>query len=86
VPADLAQSALSVQSSLYSTSGAILAFAHSNASAEQYASGLSIYLPGPQEPSSVDDTVGYDPLYSGLAFAGSGGAPNWPAFLQAQKQ
>ena len=51
---------------------------------EAQASGLSIFLPGPQTPSSVDDTTGFDPQWTNLGLAKV--APNWAAFLQAQQQ
>jgi len=83
VPTDLAQAAFNVENALYGPSGAILAFGHGSAN-EAKASGMSIYLPGPQDPSSVDDSVGYDPVYNGLALAQD--APNWPQFLQHQQK
>lgn len=83
VPTDLATAAQNVETSLLGPSGAIMSFVHGSSS-QSGSSGLSIYLPGPQEPSSVDNSVGYDPVYSGLALAQD--APEWPAFLQAEKQ
>ncbi len=83
VPTDLATAAQNVETSLLGPNGAIMAFVHGSSS-QSGSSGLSIYLPGPQEPSSVDNSVGYDPVYSGLALAQD--APQWPAFLQAEKE
>ncbi len=84
VPTDLASAAGSVQTSLLGSSGAILMSAHDSNGQESYANGLSIFLPGPQTPSSVDATTGYDPQYANLGFAHA--APNWPAFLQSQQK
>ena len=83
VPTDLQSAAAGVETSLLGTNGAIMSFVHGS-TGQTYSSGLSIYLPGPQEPSSVDTSVGYDPVYSTLAL--SQAAPEWPLFIQAQKQ
>ena len=85
VPFDLSQAAASVETSLWGTDGAILVSQHgNNTSREALASGLSIFLPGPQFQSNVDDSVGYDPQYANLGFASA--APNWSLFLKNQKQ
>ncbi len=82
-PSDMVQAAYNVEASLVGSNGALLAFGHGVAG-QTFSTGLSIYLPGPQEPSSVDNSVGYDPVYSGLALAQD--APGWPTFLQHQQQ
>ncbi len=84
VPTDLAQSAANVETSLLGSNGAILMSAHDPNGQEAQASGLSIFLPGPQTPSSVDDTTGFDPQWNNLGIAKV--APNWASFLQAQQQ
>lgn len=89
VPSDLAQTAANVETSLLGSNGAILVSSHGQAKdssgfGETYASGLSIFLPGPQTPSSVDSTVGFDPAWNLLGLAKV--APNWAAFLKAQLQ
>ncbi len=83
VPADLQNAAYNVENSLTGTNGAVMAFVHGTGG-DTLSSGMSIYLPGPSEPSSVDTSVGYDPVYSSLGLAQD--APQWPAFLQAEKQ
>lgn len=84
LPNDLGQAAANVETSLLGTSGAILMSAHDPNGQEAKASGLSIFLPGPQTPSSVDDTTGFDPQWNNLGIAKV--APNWAAFLKAQTQ
>ena len=84
VPTDLAQSAANVETSLLGSNGAILMSAHDPNGQEAQASGLSIFLPGPQTPSSVDATTGFDPQWNNLGIAKV--APNWASFLQAQQQ
>ena len=88
-PSDLVQAAANVQTSLQGANGAILVSAHgaaidTNGFSEGNASGLSIYLPGPQTPSSVDGSLGFDPQWNQLGLAKA--APNWASYLQAQKQ
>ena len=85
VPNDLATAAANVETSLWGTSGAILISQHGQASGQEaQASGLSIFLPGPQTQSSVDGTTGYDPQYGNLGIAKA--VPNWIAYLQSQRQ
>ncbi|HLJ54335.1 MAG TPA: clostripain-related cysteine peptidase [Chthonomonadaceae bacterium] len=88
-PSDLVTAAANMETSLYGSNGAVLAASHGAATDssgfnEGRASGLSIFLPGPQTPSSVDSTVGFDPQWNQLGIAKV--APNWASFLQAQKQ
>jgi hypothetical protein len=85
VPTDLATAAANVETSLWGTNGAILISQHGQASGQEaQASGLSIFLPGPNTQSQVDSTVGYDPQYANLGIAKA--VPNWIAFLQSQRQ
>ena len=89
VPAPLATAAANVETSLWGSNGAILVASHGNAKdfsgfSEALASGLSIFLPGPQTQSSVDNTTGFDPAWNQLGLAKA--APNWAAFLQAEIQ
>lgn len=89
VPLDLAQFAGNLETSLTGTNGAILLSSHGKAQdvtgfSEAFASGMSIFLPGPQTPSDVDNTVGFDPAWNLLGLAKA--APNWAKFLQGQQQ
>ena len=85
VPFDLSQAAANVETSLWGANGAILVSQHGKSgSQEALASGLSIFLPGPQFQSNVDSAVGYDPQYANLGFATA--APGWSLFLQNQRQ
>ncbi len=88
-PAALQTAAGNVENALIGTNGAILMSAHSTLAdgtgfSEQYACGLSIFLPGPLEQSSVDNTTGFDPAWSTLAL--SAAAPSWAIYLQGQQQ
>ncbi len=89
VPADAAQSAANLQSALNGATGAILLSSHGSATDstgfnEKLANGLSIFFPGPNTPSSVDGTTGFDPQWNNLGLARV--APNWATFLQNQQQ
>ena len=85
VPNDLATAAANVETSLWGTNGAILISQHGQAGGQEAkASGLSVFLPGPQTQSMVDGTTGYDPQYANLGIAKV--VPNWIAFLQSQRQ
>lgn len=85
VPSDLANAAANVQTALYGSTGAILISQHGNAgNVEGGASGLSIFLPGPLTPSSVNSTTGYDPQWANLGIYSV--APNWATYLQNQVQ
>lgn len=88
-PSDLVTAAGNLESALISSNGAILMSAHGTYTDntgfnEDGASGLSIFLPGPNEQSSVDSTVGFDPQWNQLAIATA--APNWATFLQNQTE
>lgn len=84
VPADLSTAASNVQAALWGTTGAVLVSQRGAQGSETLASGLSIYLPGPNTASSVDNTVGFDPQWNSLGI--SRATPNWASFLQAQRQ
>lgn len=88
-PSDLQASAGTLESTLLGTNGAVLMSAHgaavsSSGFSEKLASGLSIFLPGPDEPSSVDNTTGFDSAWLALGLASA--APNWATFLKNQQQ
>lgn len=89
VPSDLVQTAADLQTSLLGPNGAILASSRgaghdTTGAGEDRASGLSIFLPGPETQGGVDGTVGFDPAWNQLALAKA--APNWAGFLQLQLQ
>jgi len=85
VPNDLANAAANVETSLYGATGAIMISQHGSAGGvEAAASGLSIFLPGPNTQSSVDNTVGYDPQWALLGIYNV--APYWATYLQNQRQ
>jgi Clostripain family len=89
LPAALQTAAGNVESSLLGSNGAILMSAHSTLAdytgfSESLACGLSIFLPGPLEQSSVDNTTGFDPAWNTLALGSA--APGWATFLSSQQQ
>ena len=63
---------------------ALTGLASAGTQQEAFASGLSVFLPGPNTQSQVNNTVGYDPQYANLGIAKV--VPNWIAFLQSQRQ
>ena len=89
IPSNVSQAAANLQTALTGTNGAILLSSHGSATDgngfnEAFASGLSIFLPGPQTPSSVNGTTGFDPQWNTLGLAKA--APNWATFLQNEQQ
>lgn len=78
---DLTAAALNLQNTMTGSTGAVLMSVH-GAAGQANSSGLSIFLPGPNTSSNVDDSTGYDPAYDALALAKD--APGWPAFIKAQ--
>ena len=88
-PAALQNAAGNLEKALLGTNGAILMSAHSTLAdytgfSESNSCGLSIFLPGPLEQSSVDNTTGFDPAWNTLAIASV--APAWATYIAGQQQ